>query len=56
MTGAIMRFDADQAKSGAVSKDGAFACIEFAAGEERLWVTQSQLVPTLLSRWMNSLS
>jgi len=34
-----MRFDADQAKSGAVSKDGAFACIEFAAGEERLWIT-----------------
>ena len=39
MTGAIMRFDADHAKSGAVSRDGAFACIEFAAGEERLWIT-----------------
>ena len=39
MSGAILRFDADHAKSGAVSRDGAFACIEFAAGEERLWVT-----------------
>jgi len=39
MTGATVRFDADHAECGAVSKDGAFACIEFAAGEERLWVT-----------------
>jgi hypothetical protein len=36
---ATPQFDADAVMNGAVSKDGAFVVIEFAAGTERLRVT-----------------
>ena len=36
---ATPQFDADTVVTGAVSKDGAFVVIEFAAGTERLRVT-----------------
>ena len=34
-----LHFDADAVTGGSVSKDGAFAAIEFVVGDQRLWVT-----------------